>query len=119
MKTQAISNQNFNGQAFYVTKTGEKIAGKEMELRLPSVYRTCKREVANILKDEPFDVFISRGDNPLHFNIKASDGEKSTDNNLVKLVKEEGYTEVNHYKNPSSFKYAILNSIENFKKGNL
>lgn len=119
MKTQAIQNQNFNGQLIYVTKNGEKITGEEMRYRLPNVYRTFKRAVANSLKDEPFDVFVSRADKPLHFNIYTSDGKQSTDNILVRLIKKKYYTEADHYKNSEDFPKAVFKSIAEFKNGNV
>lgn len=119
MKTQAIQNQSFNGQLVYMTKSGEKITGERIRYRLPNVYRTFKRAVADSLRDEPFDVFISRADNPLHFNIKASDGNKSTDNILIKLIKKKNYTEAYHYSNSDDMTKAVFKSIAEFKKGNV
>ena len=119
MKTQAIQNQNFNGQLIYVTKNGEKITGEGMRYRLPNVYRRCKKAITDSLRNESFDVFISRADKPLHFNIKASDGKQSTDNILVRLIKKKYYTEADHYKNSEDFPKAVFKSIAEFKNGNV
>ena len=119
MKTQAIQNQNFNGQLIYVTKSGEKITGEGIRYRLPSLYNTSKKAVADLLRNEPFDLFISRADNPLHFNVKASDGKQSTDNILVKLIKNKYYTEAYHYANSEELTDAIFKSMSEFKKGNV
>lgn len=119
MKTQSISNQNFNGQLVYLAKDGKKIVGEELRFHLPNVYRRSKKAIKDSLKEEPFDVFISRADNPLHFNIKASDGNKSTDNILVKLIKNKKYTEVDHYQNSNDIPSAIFKSISDFKNSTL
>ncbi len=117
MKTQAVSSPNFNGQLVYMTKKGEKIVGDGIETRLPRAYNFFKKAVADSLRNEPFDVFITRGDKPLNFKVKASDGQKSTDNILVRLIKKEYHNgDSDYYNNSNAIPIAIFKSIANFKK---
>jgi len=115
MKTQSISNQNFNGQLIYVTKNGEKYTG-DIAQRLPNGYNYFIRNIQRILRDEPFDIFVSRGNTHRKFNVHASNGQKSTDPIGVEFIKD---SDSNGYKDISVLNTAIKYSIENFKKLNL
>ena len=117
MKTQQISLQNFNGSLVYITRNGEKHVS-DVQNRLPNIYRECRKAVEDSLRDEAFDVFISRGKNPLDFVVKATDGKNSTVPVTLKLkTKQFRESRPDYYENPEDFAAAIFKSIADFKKG--
>ena len=120
MRTQPISKTNFEaGKLVYITKNSEKYT-ENISNRLPKVYREYKKSINEALKKEPFDVLITRGENPLEFVVKASDGKSVTSPQVVRLKVNQSWERGNeYYENGEDFASAIFSSITNFKKGNI
>lgn len=106
-------NPNFNGRLGYAAKNGEKYFDN-VKNHLPHVYEEFRKAVQDTLRDEPFDVFISRDQTPLHFNIQTTDGKLKTYPQKVILNPKEKY----YYNNDEDLAIAIFRSISDFKKGN-
>ena len=115
MQIQKIQNSqtNFNGKLGYITKAGETHF-EDLQDRLPAIYKEFKKAVSDTLRNEPFDVFIERGKEPLQFIVKATDGKHSTVPQVVQL-KDSGEQ---YYKNDANLAIAIFRSISNFKRNN-
>ena len=115
MQIQKIQNSqtNFNGKLGYITKAGETHF-EDLQDRLPAIYKEFKKAVQDCLKDEPFDVFISKGETPLQYVVKATDGKHSTVPQVVQL-KDYGKQ---FYRNDADLAIAIFRSISNFKRNN-
>jgi len=113
MQIQRIqnSNINFNGKLGYLTEAGEKHF-EDLQDRLPAIYKEFKKAVQDTLRDEPFDVFISKGEEPLQYMVKATDGKRSTKPHFVKL-RDCGEK---YYRNDAELAIAIFKSISNFKR---
>lgn len=103
----------FNGKLGYLTKEGEKHF-EDLQDKLPAIYKEFKKAVGDTLRDEPFDVFISTGESPLQFVIKATDGKHSTVPQVVQLRDNGG----KYYANDANIAIAIFKSISNFKRNN-
>ncbi len=118
MKTQAVSNQNFNGQVVYVTKDGKKYV-KDITRRLPSSYEEFRRHLQPVLNKEPFDVFISRGKTPLDFNVWAGIDSLRTNTRTVKLhpTPDRIYSSSAYYTNADSFEKTLYTAVKDFKNG--
>lgn len=110
-KIQNNSNTNFNGKLGYIAKDGETFFD-DIQGRLPVVYKEFKKAVQDSLRNEPFDVFISRGESPLDFVVKATNGKHSTRPQIVQL-RDSGSQ---YYKNDASIAIAIFKSISDFKR---
>ena len=118
MKTQRISNQNFNGKIIYISKNGEKYT-KNLTKRLPYVYMESESRLLDAVGMEYCDVFISRGKSPLHFNIWAGKEKLNTKPEIVKLKPQNSHPKrpSDYYQNPDDIEYAIYNSLYNFNIG--
>ena len=118
MRINEISGQNFNGKLIYVSKDGKKhVSG--LSRRLPHSYQSFKNNVKELLIAEPFDVFISRGKTPLHFNIQSAQADIKTTPRVVELIPNEQriYSPTSYYKNSMDLEDAVYKSIEDFKIG--
>ena len=113
MQIQKIQNSqtSFNGKLGYLSKEGEKHF-EGLQDRLPAIYKEFKKAVGDCLRDEPFDVFIEQGEEPLQFIVKATDGKRSTKPHMVQL-KDCGEK---FFKNDAKLAIAIFKSISNFKR---
>ena len=119
MKTDRISHQNFNGKLIYVSNDGIRHFNG-IEKRLPYAYCEYRNLLKEALAREPFDVFISRGERPLLFKIKASGGkglETITREVELKPVKENLYRVSEYYENVDDIENAIYDSIEDYNMG--
>lgn len=110
MQIKSVTNQNFSGNLVYLAKTGEKYIDNAYNA-LPKSMLDAKKSIGDALRDEPFDVFISRGKLNRSFKVNASDGNKTTDSISVRLTSDKE-TNDNELKLP----VAIFKSIANFKK---
>ena len=117
MNIDKISNQNFNGSLIYIAKDGSRHID-DVSTRLPRVYEGFKSHLTALLKKEPCDVYVSRGNQPLKFNIYAADTNNTkTKTKKVTLIpnKLRIYNSNEYYKNPDRFEDAIFDSINDYK----
>ena len=115
MLVNQVSNQNFNGNLVYVTKTGEKHIKDAYKL-LPKEMSFEKKRISDSLRNTPFDVYILRGKSPLNFKIKASDGKNETNTINVRLKTAKYSTTESKYTNFNDLLVGIYKSIANFRK---
>lgn len=118
MRINEISSQNFNGKLIYVSKDGKKHVSS-LSRRLPHSYQSFKNSVKELLIAEPFDVFISRGKTPLHFNIQTAQADIKTTPRVVELIPNDLkiYSPTSYYKNVEDLENSIYKSIDDFKIG--
>lgn len=118
MKIQQISKQNFQGRIIYLAKNGQKHI-ENIQKKLPYMYNESQVWIEKLIEKEPFDIYISRGEKPLHFNIWATDGKIATQKELVKLEMKNYHPRRHndYYNNPDDFTDAFYSSIRDYNLG--
>ncbi|MBO6087651.1 hypothetical protein J6P92_04810 [bacterium] len=112
MKTQAISNQNFNGNLYFVEKAGQKAKEPLREHIIKRIGKRGMETINSLIKDKPYDIFVSRSEiNPEILYVEA-------DKSFVDAVKnrpQKGYREWFSEGSIRWFPHSIKSVMENYE----
>ena len=112
MKTQAISNQNFNGNVYFVEKVGQKATEPLREHIVQRLGKRGMEQINSLIKEKPYDLFITRSEiHSGYYNIEA-------DTSFVDAVKnrpEKGYREGFSENGIKWLPYSIKGVMENYE----